>query len=229
MDSTIHSINYFIISLNPHAGKRKRILPCGSYRGIFVIRDPLNSINYSSCSVTKWLSVLEENSWFYYSFFPDFQFRDLRKINKDYERVKWEWWIFVSCYLQYCFFFRHFQGVFQTFLLPLFSLRKKKIKNGIRADLCDSKAEMKVWYPWFVIRYFFGPRTVPEEPTLRHLCHPLRSDRLHERALGPTLPPRDIPRLSRKKKFSLWPYNKSFIDQVCSAKMAGYCPRFFAF
>ena len=118
-------------------------------------------------------------------------------------------------------FFRH--SFYHFFLCVL----KNKIKNGIHADLCDSKAEMKVWYPWFVIRYFFGPRTVPEEPTLRHLCHPLRSDWLHERALGPTLPPRDIPRLSRKKKFSLWPYNKSFIDQVCSAKMAGYCPRSF--
>ena len=149
--------------------------------------------------MTKWLSVLEENSWFCYLFFPDFQFRDLRKINKDYERVKWEWWIFVSSHLQYCFFFSPLLSCFSTLLLPLFSLRKNKIKNGIHADLCDSKAEMKVWYPWFVIRYFFGPWTVPEEPTLRHLCDPLRSDWLPERALGPTLHPRDIPRLSRKK------------------------------
>ena len=79
MDSTIHSINTFIISLNPQAGKRKRILRCGSYRGIFVILD-------TSCSVTKWLSVPEENSWFCYLFSPDFQFRDLRKINKDWAR-----------------------------------------------------------------------------------------------------------------------------------------------
>ena len=29
---------------------------------------------------------------------------------------------------------------------------------------------------------------------------------------------------------TFWPYNKSFIDQACSVKMAGYCPRsFFAF
>ena len=62
-------------------------------------------------------------------------------------------------------FFRHFWAVFQTLLLPLFSLHKNKIKNGIHAHLSDSKAEMKVWYPWFVIRYFFGPWTVPEEPT----------------------------------------------------------------
>ena len=72
----------------------------------------VNSVNYSSCSVTKWLSVPRGKLWliidirdFITYFFPDFQFRDLRKINKDYERGKWEWWIFVSCYLQYCFFF----------------------------------------------------------------------------------------------------------------------------
>ena len=127
MDSTIHSINYFIISLNPQADKRKRILPCGSYRGICVIRDPLtfflifvNSINYSSCSVTKWLSVPEENSWFYHLFFPDFQFRDRRKINKDYERVKWELWIFVSCYLQYCFLFSPLLSCFSDTLFTTF-------------------------------------------------------------------------------------------------------------
>ena len=29
------------------------------------------------------------------------------------------------------------------------------------------------------------------------------------------------------KKFSFWSYNKSFIDQACSVKMAGYWPRSF--
>ena len=54
-------------------------------------------------------------SWYYFSFPPDFQFRDLRKINKENETIKWEWWIFVSCYLQSCFFcFRHFQGKRKT-------------------------------------------------------------------------------------------------------------------
>lgn len=42
---------------------------------------------------------------FYYLFFLDFQFRDFPKITKDYESIKWEWWILVRCYLQSCFFF----------------------------------------------------------------------------------------------------------------------------
>ena len=79
MDGTIHSINYFYYIAESASRKRKRILGCGSYRGIFMIRD-------TSCSVTKRLSVPEENSWFYYLFSPDFQFRDLRKINKDWAR-----------------------------------------------------------------------------------------------------------------------------------------------
>ena len=38
-------------------------------------------------------------SWSYFLFFPDFQFQDFRKINKESESIKWEWWIFESCYL----------------------------------------------------------------------------------------------------------------------------------
>ena len=42
--------------------------------------------------------------------------------------------------------------------------------------------------------------------------------------MGPSCP-RGISRVgptSRKKTFSLWPYNKSLIDQACSVKIAGY-------
>ena len=47
---------------------------------------------------------------------------------------------------------------------------------------------------------------------------------------GLILPFRDLPHYSRKKKFSLWPQNKSFINQACSVKMAGYWPHsFFAY
>ena len=38
--------------------------------------------------------------------------------------------------------------------------------------------------------------------------------------------------VSAKAKFFgviFWPYNKSFIDQACSVKVAGYWPRFFFF
>ena len=41
---------------------------------------------------------------------------------------------------------------------------------------------------------------------------------------------RDFPRWPRKKKLSFWPYNRSFVDQACSKKMAAYSPRsIFAF
>ena len=42
--------------------------------------------------------------------------------------------------------------------------------------------------------------------------------------MGPSRP-RGISRVgptSRKKTFSLWPYNKSLIDQACSVEIAGY-------
>ena len=46
----------------------------------------------------------------------------------------------------------------------------------------------------------------------------------------PILPTRDFPLFSAKAKFFgviFWPYNKSFIGQACSVKMAGYWPRSF--
>ena len=87
----------------------------------------VNSINYFSCSMTKWLSVPQGKLWliidihdFMTCFFPNFQFRDLRKINKDCERVKWEWWIFVSCHLQYCSFFSPLLSCFSDTLFTTF-------------------------------------------------------------------------------------------------------------
>ena len=41
------------------------------------------------------------------------------------------------------------------------------------------------------------------------------------------LPARDYTCCIPQEKFSRKPYNKSFIDQVCSVKMAGYWPRSF--
>ena len=49
----------------------------------------------------------------------------------------------------------------------------------------------------------------------------LRSDWLLKRVA------RDLPRWSRWKKFSFWPYNKPLIDQACLVKMAGYWRRSF--
>ena len=93
--------------------------------------------------------------WYYFLFFPDdFQFQDFRKINKENESIKWEWWIFVSCYLQSCFFFRHFQTVFSLFKAlfnTFFFAKEHDKKRHFTSWICDSKTEMKVCYPWFVI------------------------------------------------------------------------------
>ena len=55
-----------------------------------------------------------------------------------------------------------------------------------------------------------------------------RCDWLPERARWSHLARSGLPAVSRKKN-SLKPYNKSFIDQVYSVKMAGYWPRSFSF
>ena len=49
-----------------------------------------------------------------------------------------------------------------------------------------------------------------------------RCDWLPERVECSHLARSGLPALSRKKKFPRKPYNKSFIDQVCSVKMAEY-------
>ena len=54
-----------------------------------------------------------------------------------------------------------------------------------------------------------------------------RCDWLHERVRWSHLARSGLPAVSRKKNFPRKPYNKSFIDQVCSVKMAGYWPRSF--
>ena len=58
------------------------------------------------------------------------------------------------------------------------------------------------------------------------LSYVLRCKWLPERASldGASCPLETTHRIPREK-FARKPYNKSFIDQVCSVKMAGYCPR----
>ena len=54
---------------------------------------------------------------------------------------------------------------------------------------------------------------------------------LRKRARWAYLAHLGLPALVTQKRNSVgvmfWPYNKSFIDQACSAKMAGYWPRSF--
>ena len=107
-------------------------------------------------------------SWFYYLFFPDFQFRDLRKINKDHGSIEWKWWIFVSCYLQSCFFFSPRSSCFSDTLSPLFFLRKNKLKNGIwHADYLTRKLKWKfdIRDSWLVTLLVREPCQKPLLPT----------------------------------------------------------------
>ena len=54
-----------------------------------------------------------------------------------------------------------------------------------------------------------------------------RCDWLPERVRWSDLARSGLAAVSRKQNFTQQPYNKSFIDQVCSVKMAGYWPRSF--
>jgi len=55
----------------------------------------------------------------------------------------------------------------------------------------------------------------------------LHSNWLPEQARWSYLACSGLPAMSHKKKFPQKPYKKSFIDQACSAKMAGYWPHSF--
>ena len=91
--------------------------------------------------------------WYYFLFFPDFQCQDFRKINKENESIKWEWWIFVICYLQSCFFFSTLSSCFSGTLLTIFSLRENKIKNGtLHAEYVTRKLKWRlaILDSWFV-------------------------------------------------------------------------------
>ena len=57
------------------------------------------------------------------------------------------------------------------------------------------------------------------------LAYVLRCKWLPERARWSILPASETTHRIPQEEFARKPYNKSFIDQVCSVKMAGYCPR----
>ena len=144
----------------------------GSYRGIFVIRDYLFLffMNREFCVNSSELFFVFHDQmvvraprktrinnrypWYYFLFFPDdFQFQDFRKINKENESIKWEWWIFVICYLQSCFFFSTLSSCFSGTLLTIFSLRENKIKNGtLHAEYVTRKLKWRfaILDSWFV-------------------------------------------------------------------------------
>ena len=72
--------------------------------------------------------------------------------------------------------------------------------------------------------YMAGSTSGPDGVNVDVLIgYPCRQD-------GPILPARDQLLCSHKSKIlwcNLLPYNKSFIDQACSVKMAGYWPQSF--
>ena len=66
-------------------------------------------------------------------------------------------------------------------------------------------------------------------PRVGKMTQIARGDWLPERAKMEPSCPLGTTRYIPQEKFPRKPYNKSFIDQVCSVKMAGYWPRFFSF
>jgi len=57
------------------------------------------------------------------------------------------------------------------------------------------------------------------------LAYILHCEWLPERARWSLLPAGETTHRISQEEFARKPHNKSFIDQVCSVKMDGYCPR----
>ena len=78
---------------------------------------------------------------------------------------------FLLLYLQSCLFFSPLSSCFSDTLLPLFSLRKNKMKNGtLHADYVTRNWNESLVSVISVISYFFDPWTVQDSPP--HLYDP---------------------------------------------------------
>ena len=119
----------FLFFLNPEFNKLFFV-----FRDQMVVRAPRKTWIIKSSIFVSLLHILA----------PNFQFRDLRKISNYYESIEWHCWVFVSCYLQSCFFFFPFQAVFQTLLYHFFLCVKTRQKNGtLRANYVTRKLKWK--------------------------------------------------------------------------------------
>ena len=74
----------------------------------------------------------------------------MKESNENYEFLE-----IVICSLAFSFRQPQAHVFFRHTVVPLFSLRKNKIENADYAS--DTKTEIKVFYPWCGIIYFFGP------------------------------------------------------------------------
>ena len=111
--------------------------------------------------------------------------------------MKWEWWIFVSCYLQSCFFFSPLSSCFSDTLLPLIPLPKSKIKSGTSHTACVTRKLIwkfdirESWLVIFLVREQCQ-RTRPHPPSPRFpacttLFLPNISGRMDTKALSTTI------------------------------------------
>ena len=91
--------------------------------------------------------------WFYFLFLPDFQFRELRKINKENESILMRMMNFCKLLFAVLLFPFATYDLFSDTLLPLFCLRTRW-ETVLYMLIIWLETEMKVWYPWFVISYF---------------------------------------------------------------------------
>ena len=69
-------------------------------------------------------------------------------------------WLFVVLLFLFATFKLFLRHSFNTF----FFAKEQDRKRPFTSWICDSKTEMKVCHPWFVICNYFGPWTVPETP-----------------------------------------------------------------
>ena len=67
-------------------------------------------------------------------------------------------WLFVVLLFLFVTFKLFLRHSFNTF----FFAKEQDRKRPFTSWICDSKTEMKVCHPWFVICNYFGPWTVPE-------------------------------------------------------------------
>ena len=91
-------------------------------------------------------------------------------------------------------------------------------RNGEKIDLKNQERYNSCFYHGIIIIWL----ALQMGKMKRILC----SDWLPKRARWACLAHSGFPALFPQNKI-LWPYNKSFIDQACLVKMAGYWPRSF--
>ena len=112
----------------------------------------------------------------------------------------------------------------QRFFLKFFFVKERASGEAATMSREAAKTERKTFFS------LSSPLRGSRSLSRRKISRKTSGTRVRSRALHllRNEPKNEVlfPFWSRKKTFS-WSYNKSFINQVCSVKMAGYCSLFF--